>query len=369
MPRRPLLAIVVALAGCQTVIGADFDEALPRGETTTCRPVQPPSEQSLPPTGGELEIVTVIHSVDYGDRVDADGRGSYLDVGYDIDGTCTTSRATASCAAPEWTGAEPEDGPGGRDNGVGRILVVQTEITGVQVIGSASLNEAVHAGTHAPLGVLRVRGFGGFSDDDRVSVEWFVPAHPQAWPGGPRPLKLDGTDAIPPDASHLTQNGSDVIATARDEAAFVTKRTLVARFDELALPMANVRFAAHDVVLTATVIRDTVTNRWELTDGLLAAHAPEEVVLRVVPEIGYAVAGVALCPDDPNFAGVKRMICSGVDVRHDGKVDSTARCDAASVGIGFQAIAATLDQPVVGSPPPDFCGAKFTDADRRCEGP
>jgi hypothetical protein len=289
----------------------------------------------------------VVASVDYGDRV-VDGEPVFSSIGYDVDDNCTGAEP-APCQPSPWIGVQAVDGPGGRDNGVGRILLAQEDVLGGQVISSGVLNQSVTLGLHAPLGLIRIRGYGGFSDDDHVVVDWFIPVAPDPEGDGPPPT-FDGNTAFPiaegtvlgaGDAGDGRDAGQALESHHRDESAYVNQRIIVARFATLKVPMANVYFDLLDVVLTGKLDRDLVTGAWSLEGGLLSGRSRMAALIDVVPVVAAVVSTVALCPDNPNFGLVKRMICTGADVALEPAAVG-GDCDGVSFGVALTTAPALL---------------------------
>jgi hypothetical protein len=345
------------LLACEAVLGIDFDSARPRphdaGTAPLCELAKPPGAPEMPGGGDELELTLVVQSVDYGDRL-MEGEPVFPLVGYDVDDHCTGAEP-APCQPSPWVGVQAVDGPGGRDNGVGRILLAQEDVLGGQVVSSSVLNESVTLGLHAPLGVIRIRGYGGFSDDDHVVVDWFVPVAPDPEGDGPAPT-FDGNTAFPVAEGTVRLagvagdggDGEALLSQHRDEAAYVNQRVLVARFSALKIPMANVYFDILDVVLSGKLDRDLVSGAWRLEEGLLSGTSRMEALIDVVPVVAAIVSTVALCPDNPNFGLVKRMICTGADVAL-APAALGGDCDGVSLGVAFTTAPALLGAVL---PPP-----------------
>jgi hypothetical protein len=366
------LALASLLLGgaCERLLGVDFDSAelAPKnldggqGEAAVCDSFEPPGPPSTTGAGDEISFTVVIHNVDFGDRKDAQDEPLFPERGYDIDGTCT-GISPAPCQPPSWTGLEHVDGPRGQDNGVGRILLVQGDVVGTQVVSSSVLNENMATGAFAPFGLIRVKGYGGFTDDEHVVVDWFVALAPKPdATSGFTPL-FDGSDAFPVDAAdELTADGgvsdaasAERISIFRDENAYVSRRILVAHFPRVLAPLANVYFEVVDAQLTGTPVRDTQTGFWTLAEGIFSGRAKLVTLLEVVPETAYVTSGIGLCPGDPNFGLVKQMICSGADTLFEGTPGPGAECDGVSVGMSFESAPAVVGPAVDVPPKPPLC--------------
>lgn len=349
------LASALALTGsalaCEALIGADFDDvvARPTDSGSSCdsrRPALPPDIEG----GGSTAFLVVLHDVDLGDGEATDGTPRYLEVGYDVDATCTNRGDAPRCGPAAWTEGDPTDGPQGQDNGVGKLLFLQEQLFGLSVVSSSVVNTNIAGGGFPPLAVVSVEGYNGFSEDDVVTVRWYVPIAAKLDPTGEFVPKLDGTDAWPLASRASVQGtGSATTAMALDaKEAYVNGRTLVARFDSAPIPLANVYFDGRDVVLTAKIVFDPATQTTLLSDGLVAGHSPADSLLEVIPRITAEFLGVPLCTDDPSYTNTKKFICSGADVAT-GAHTKGAPCDGTSFGIAFESSGVSLG--AVGSLP------------------
>ena len=241
---------------------------------------------------------------------------------------------------------------------------------GVKVITSGLLDERVAEGVDAPAGLIRISDYGGFSEDDRVQVDWFVPVPPSLGPAGSFVPAFDGTDEFPVAASELgPSDGMTLRAAARDANAYVTQRTLVAKLDRVLIPMANVYFEVVDVVVTGDLVRDAGTEQWTIEHGVVSGKARERTLIDVVPAIGFSISAVALCPTDPNFFGVKEVICAGADILFDGSSDPAAVCDGMSVGIAFETAPARVGEPAELPDPAQPCPTTVSPSERTCSAP
>jgi hypothetical protein len=353
-----LLLVVGAASSfaCEQLLGVDFDSAESRAAAKPCDNLHPPEPPSITGAGGEVEITVVISQARYGDELDAEGRPEHLSAGYDIDGVCTSLGHSPLCRTPAWTGGNPKDGPRGQDNAIGRILAAQERNFGTKVISTTTLNDNLRQGLHAPAGVLRIRGYGGFSEDDSVEVDWFVALAPKRLAGGGFVPKLDGSDvwplldnfvegvaddggadagaaeAGPPGDADARQGLKSVF---RDTHAYVTASKLVAHFPTISIPLTNVYFDVFEVVVTADLIRNSVDLPWRVTNGVFAARVRAGTLLALTPRITSEIIGQPLCTGDPNYRTVKTFMCEELDLVLTPGSDSR-ECDAASVGLVFE---------------------------------
>lgn len=361
------LCFTTALSGCACaqIIGADFDSAklaepkhdAAAEEASLCDPLLPPERPTdLPMATDEIEFTVVVRTVDFGDSAPDGGTPAYLETGYDLDGLCTGPHGPSSCAPQPWIGGIHPDGPRGQDDAVALLLLNQKPTFGVQAIGSARANSSVALGHDAPLGVIRVRGFGGLGEDDHVEVDWFavtalgVAGGPD---GGVSP-KFDAGDRWPILSTSVVDptvaNPADAVSVYRDAQAFVTKNVLVARFPRIAIPLSNVYFELQVVALTAEITRDQIARTWRLDNVVVAGGTSTNGLLGVIPQIAAIVFGVPLCTDNhANYPAVKRFLCESADLPSTPGLPTTSRCASTSVGAKMQTAPASLG-PIVAPP-------------------
>jgi hypothetical protein len=156
--------------------------------------------------------------------------------------------------------------------------------------------------------------------------------------------------------------GAPRVSQFRDERAYVSKHTLVARFPKLIVPLANVYFEVEDAVVTGIPVRDAQTGLWSVTEGAFSARARLATLLVIVPEAAFATSQVALCPGDPNFGLVKRMICAGADVLFEGAAGPEVECDGVAAGLSFESAPAELGAATELPPKPALCPELSPDA-------
>jgi hypothetical protein len=349
----------LAIAACETLIGAEFDDVRRRSQSAAaCDAAVPPDPPDVQQTPGNQEILALITTVDYGE---VPGTKGYETIGYDLDGVCTNRGDDPVCMPPAWTGGDPTDGPQGQDNAIGKILSLQEEVFGIQAITSADESALMQQGKRAPFALLRITGFTGFSDDEKVRVEWYY-SLPFERSAGATPPKLDGTDAWPVAAfvDEADAGVGDAATTAPptvavDDNAYVTESVLVARFPTLRTPLASVYFDVRDVVLTGRLVPDPATSSRRLAEGIVAGHTRRDHMLVVVPRVTYSVFKVPLCTDNANYLEVRKYVCSAADMPLGGVLRPDKVCDGASFAVAFQTHKAQIGQTFEVPPPVQFC--------------
>lgn len=377
---RPILSVfcfafgLLPIAGCQTIIGADFDSAelapVSKAGPPTCKLakalVRP---DDLPKASDSVDFTVVLNQLDFGDNPSDSGGAP---VGYDLDGLCTREGGPPSCEPYPWFKPDLADGPEGRDDSVGGLFAAQKRILGQSLIGTTEENENIAAGLIAPTGVLRVRGFSGLASDDHVTVELFQAAALSAAdpPGeagaAPRRPAFDATDHWPVVRDTLEAGGAlPLESTQRDDDAFVMGSTLVAHFDTVRLPMRGVYIQAVDIVLTGRPHIDPIDG-WTIQDGTIAGKVHSDALLAFIPLATRAVVNVSLCTnDDLNYKLAKSLLCQAADLpEKDG--DPKTPCTYASIGLNFQSSPASLGGVVDPAPLENPCPPETDPAMDHC---
>lgn len=373
--RRRALAVmlpaVLGAAGCETILGVDFgsarlapplagdggDASAAEGgaltDATRCDPIVPPERPAdLPQATDTVEFTLVIRSVDFGDSEPDAGMGGYFAIGYDQDGVCTgRGSGGPSCVPRPWLGNVRRDGPHGEDNSLALLMIDQAKVFGVTAVGSTVANDDVAHGVDAPMGILRVRAFGGLSKDDHVEVDWFVADRlGQGGDAGVAPA-FDETDVWPIVADTVEDpkaaSAADTVSKFRDANAFVVKNVLVAHLANVQVPLRHVPFELSDLTLTAELSRDPASGKWGMSKTMVGARTTADGLLHVIPQIAFQAFGVALCTDNQaNYPAVKRFICSSADLPATRGEPTSAPCAAASFGMTFEAAPAKLGKLV-----------------------
>lgn len=293
----------------------------------------------------------------------------WIELGYDLDGRCTEPWSTdVECAVDPEVGAIP-DAIGGVDNTFGSRLIPLLSLAAPDLEPEV----AAHF-TSGEEGVLvRVEGWNGEPNDPRVAVA--VLHAPRG--GGPgsdldggvrRPLALDGGDVWLAAADSLRGEGLSR-PLVEDREGYVADGTIVGRFAEgLALRFTvgteRVRFDAgadprvdggraalvmtlrlRGAILTARPSADGLA----LQDGILAGRWAMSDVLAMLPDL--AVCDTSGGP----FRLAEREFRHALDLVASGRTDADRACDALSVGIGMEAVAASVVGVTESPAPFDFC--------------
>lgn len=194
-------------------------------------------------SSGDVHVVAVEETVDLGDG--DTGSTAYNSIGFDLDDECTidSNRQTpSSCKLPtEATGVL--DGPGAVDNAAGSFIQ-HIHDTFLDFYSSSALQKTLlRSGTGSNL-IVRVTGWNGESDDDKVDVELFqaAPFNAFAPNSDTTPQWINGDDVWPvasePVPSDAGEAGQARQPLAEDTAAYVRTSFVVAK-----LPFVEFRLA------------------------------------------------------------------------------------------------------------------------------
>jgi hypothetical protein len=339
-----------SISSCEAVLGIDFDAVEPQSACGSAQPNGPPPVEDA---RGTDELVVVTTNSRFGDGSDPNGKDGYFSVGYDLDHTCTGRGGKALCKPPPWAGSDVTDGPNGEDNGVGRMFRSQERVFGLDLVTSDSLNMGVVEGKHAPTGIVRVRGYNGFHDDDVVEVSWFVPLAPGAQGEDAFVPRFDGTDVWPLASDDLDAPGDmgEPMSLYRDRAAYVSNYQLVAHFPKVRIPITNIYFDINQAIVTADIVSRAIEGT-KLEHGILAGVVSSSTFIEVLPLTTEAITGSSLCKDNSLYPSIKQFVCISADMQ----LEPGAReCDGSSTAITFDTAAVTLgaEAPIV--VPPSAC--------------
>lgn len=367
MRRLRALSLLLICLGCETLIGADFDDAKRRPaasvdggadaaeEAGSCDNARPPKPPDVTGAGGDTRFSVVLHELYFGEGKDAQNKPDYFNVGFDIDGVCAGHGQAPKCSA-DFAGADPTDGPHGEDNGVGRMLFEQDSAFGTKVVSGEFVSKSIRDGAYAPLGFIEVNGYNSFSEDDEIEVTWSVALATQVTPSGGFVPKLDGSDPWPlADAVQIGGTAGNPIQY-KSTRAYANKRRLVAYFEEAIVPLANVYFQAKKLILTGDLDYDPIDQIWSLSDGLVAGYSESDELLAIIPQITTQFLGVPLCTDNSSYSSTKAFICRNAD-HATGALEPGKPCDASSFAIRFESVNAVAGEVGMFPPPKAKCPA------------
>jgi hypothetical protein len=336
-----------------------------------CRSVGQPTTTERPVASGEAEqeIVVALRRVWLG-QSRPPGAAAELEpwqsVGLDLDGLCTRAigcegqPVVAACANDAGVSA---DGAGCRDNAFAQLFpaAAATPLGTTYGISEDKLNCGLHRGSFSLL--IRISGYGGGLDDSNVRVD----VHPSPGLEQPMPILCDGPldwksqlGWLTPlpwqlDEAMLEASGSSKIS---DPFGYVKNGYLVAQLPDgavLALvgdsaPYSGLSLRLFGAILTARIGRDA-DGAWMLQDGLIAGRLPRADFITSIRQAGFCESTVG-----DQYGAFVSSIDASLDLLASGANAESAPCDALSVGIGFEAIQATVGISVSVAPPAECAG-------------
>lgn len=327
-----------------------------------CVSAQPPDPPAVADAGGEISFVVATSMIDFGDLPGSDPET----IGFDLDMRCTCPEANG-CMREAWATADACDGPGGRDNMTGRFMKeVSTLFAG---LGSEAWTEGMQQGTWSLL--LRVRDYNGLPDDDRVRLDWYIPAEfYRLQDGGTEPPKWDGSDAWPIRKNSLETPPAgepwDIDKTVYyDDRAYVTDGVLVASVSEATI---EVTVDYHLTIVGAFMVADVVQEdgRWMLKNGTVAGRWPVENILGQISRIKDPIFDLYMCTDNLAYPQIKQEVCSIIDI-YSGVGSPTTPCDAVSAGMRFDTMPAQLGGLVEPGEQTTYCDPAVDPAYDSCD--
>lgn len=266
-------------------------------------------------------------------------------LGLDLDRYCTCQGETPSCIAPNLQDPDLQcDDPEGRDNGSKAYFSLVAAM--LLVDGPGQLQEL--CSSFAELGrwsiLMRVSGYNGLPDDPNVRVEW-LPSH-----GTSNPPQWQGDDIWPIAQGVLDPDGGP---RYYDQNAYVAKGKLVFSLPEgnmqigNGLMQLNIHFVSSTIM--ATIDQD-VSGRYGLHNGVLAGRIPLAELFQMVAEFRNH-NGAPFCANEQNpfYAATRDAFCRGLDIQA-GVPQLNKKCDAVSLGLGFEAEAIAAVGMVENSP-------------------
>ncbi len=342
------LALVAALAGCADLLGfkpLELEDAGPPdvgAPEAGCQHATWPGQPSTGTVGDAGSYTLAIRHVHFTENPDG-GVGTF---GYDLDGKCTVDQASSSCKS----NALVADPTGGVDNSSIQLLngLMSQQPTVKSSLGDPAVNVAIDEGGFT----LLVRLFGLQSAVNQSLVQGLtmaVQTSPGIRSGVP---SWGGTDVWKVSASDVV-GGLDggTNSPIKTFKAYVTSGVLVATDPGpitlvITLPGGNTVSGAmpitlHQVVLTGTLV-PRADGQFDLANGTIAGRWATSDMLAAIGSL--SVSGSALCEvlGGGIYSVVLSNVCPQRDITSTGTDDGTASCDAVSVAMAFDAVAADV---------------------------
>ena len=319
-----------------------------------CQHALPPPRPSISDLdGGTIAFTMALSNVDLG--LDA---GTALS--YDLDRTCTCPAAESCVPA---TGAPPHcDGDGGRDNAAG-ALFSKFALISAGIFDSANMTKRISQGDVGM--VLQVSGYNGLADDSRVELSVYISDGIAPGTSHPAPAH-DGSDVWSVDDSSVL---GGLAAKPPFKSLFVDSNAYVAGgalVGSLDFPFALGGAQGLSLDLKGGLITGRLQKSgagYGLTEGRMAGRWSSRAVLTAMQYIpDPIVANQWLCGSDLTYQALRGEICKAADLTADLQNDNTsARCDALSIGIGFTSEAAAVGNVFQATPKAHPCGVTYTD--------
>jgi hypothetical protein len=373
--------------------GTNFGDA----SSNRCGRVKPPLKPSPQPRGpkGDIDLTFALSTFDFGERYEAPeldgGVRPAIDVGYDLDNTCTGPESENlgegdSCKPVTWTAAQTQDFKDGRDNGLGRLI--ESIASSLDGFGTPAYNEAIRQGRVSIL--LELKGYNQTANDDKVELSVYTAAPFDALHAGgeadrPRP-KFDGKDEWPITSTSYESTDAGELALPlrarfRDAEAYVNNGKLVGRLSGTALrlsvgvsPQVIVELVLNllQTFYTADIYLDEAAGFWKLKEGTIAARWPLRNMLDQLEQFpdpdDAPFFRRPLCTNTFSYGSFRSKICSTVDILS-GVAAPTERCDAISMGIAFDAVEAVRGQTYVLDTLGPRCPIEFSPRFDSCDEP
>jgi hypothetical protein len=318
--------------------------------------------------------VVAVRSIDLGE-----GQPN-AEVGLDLDLTCSCQGEGPTCTPLNDAGPRC-DGPDGRDNAALRIFNVLSSAFGSDAFGSDFYSQQSETGGWSLL--MRIRGYNGQPDDDRVRFDWYIttsfalgnPGQQPAW-GGNDEWPVSSTSLYPiadagMEAGTPLDGGTYDLEGVKytDSNAYVSGGVLVAALPEAELVLAgsintiSVKVSGGFVVAPIEPVPG-VGDGFALRDGTLVGRWRVEEVFRSISSFRDN-DGMPYCTTGLFYSAGKKQFCASADIL-DSPGSPTSPCDALSLGIKFQTHPAKLGTILDPAPPTPGCDPASDPANDSC---
>ncbi len=341
-----VLGASCALGGFEKVEGGPSDAGVDQGCQHATVP-SPPDMDGGVEAGPDQEFTTAMRVL----RLKKSATGGPL--GLDIDRFCSCQGDKKSCIPPP---LQPEDlacdQAEGRDNQAQALFGLLELVLNLDP-KTDGLSELYSS--FAELGrwsvLIRVSGYNGTANDDKVRVEWYPSGGTgmpplwngvEPWPVVPTAFE-EVTVPIYDDAGMPTDAGMQVtVPKYVDNDAYVTNELLVFSLPNSVLAASNgqTRLAMNLTDGTVMARIDKQPTGIFLRDGVVAGRMKQEDLFRMVGDFRDH-NGMPFCTDNPFWPTTKDAFCRGLDIQT-GFAVPNKRCDAVSVGLGFESEPATI---------------------------
>ncbi len=255
--------------------------------------------------------------------------------GYDLDGLATTEDLAGHCQ-PQ-AGAEPAslvDGADGIDNGLHCFLELWMALSATP--NSVGVTDSIHAGEFTYL--LRIDGLGLETDYQSLSTNWYEAQMPEGAP----PPAFDGNNGWWAAPASLGPQKSLDHTLVQFNNSYVTDHTWVSMpRHSIALVLKSVNYTMVLTLHHAVITVELTPERTQGLNGVIAGLVDTDELVHQFQEFFVASFDEQFCEDE-SFGPTEQSLRQCSDSLADGTQDPNRTCDAISVGIRFEAVAAHL---------------------------
>jgi hypothetical protein len=281
---------------------------------------------------GDVEFTAALRTL----RMKRTADGGAL--GLDLDRYCSCQGEPPSCVPPPKQDPELScDIAQGRDNQAIALFRIIESVLLFDPEGdelSELYSEFANLGRWSIL--MRVTGYNGLPNDDQVRVEWY--------PSGGMPSPTwSGNDAWPVVPSAISDAGvapdGGPLARFADNDAYVTNGELVFSLIESEFTASNgltqLSMTITDGTGTATIEKGP--NGYYLRNGIIGGRLELSNVFKMAADFRDH-NGVPFCANasNPYWNSTRDAFCRGLDIQV-GSPQPSKKCDALSIGMGFEA--------------------------------
>jgi hypothetical protein len=277
-----------------------------------------------------------------------DDAGGTPTFGYDLDNWCTSDPSNASCSGPPVN----DQANGIDDESITLMNTLKIYAPLSATLSDGPINDTIAAGTFTIL--LRLLNYNGQTDVPLVAAMQVAVQSAPSYAGSGQP-KFDGTD-IWNAGDDNTVTSTSTYPFKLSTSAYVAKNVLVAHFTTLdihvILPSGLVTgplvIPLEQATLTGTL--SPHGGSYDISNGLLVGRWAARDILGGIASL--TLNGGALCDYDAgDVLGIVRpKVCADIDIRANGPDDNTKPCDAVSVAIAFDGVAAHLPSGPIAFP-------------------
>jgi hypothetical protein len=300
------------------------------------------------PSGAGVSFVLTKLFLGDTDRNDVPSQGAWKHLGMNLDGKVSTAQSNDLCQPRNGASKQSvyPDGDGGIDNSFGKNIV--PIFMGLAADWSTQVNSSIVGGDANFL--LHLVGLANGGDTCGLHTDYLL-----GEPFGQKP-KLDGTDAwwVRPDGlvdPNDLAKGSAVVFASGDVVGDVFRTTTTADVGVV------LGFGGNSLPLPITHARIEMTldaSRTHATMGTIAGVVPTAALTAAIKKVAGKF-DPSLC-SGPAIDSVVAQLEQASDILADGTQDPTRACDGVSIGLGFEAVRATLAGVGPGVPAdPDPC--------------